>query len=153
MRRVALSVAGAVLSLAFWAALAFGLQWLGQATREGSGVPAWLGGILGAGEMVLIVGMPVYAAAMRWWYRRVDREPGAPVLSWRHALEGAALSLGWWFLCVMILFGLFAGDPAPDTEPPPPEQVYRQEVVVAIVMVALYAVLSRWWRQRTLRAG
>ena len=153
MRPVALTAAGAVLSLAFWAALAFGLQWVGQATREGSGVPAWLGDILGAGEMMLIVGMLIYAAAIRWWYRRVDGEPGAPTLSWRHTLEGAALSVGYWFLCVMILFGLFAGKPAPGSEPPPPEQVYRQEAVVAVVMVALYAVLSRWWRQRTLRMG
>lgn len=133
--------------------LAFGVGWVGRAIPAGSGITGGLRDTLGAGEMIAILGLPVYAVALRYWYRWIDPAPdGVARVSWRHAFEGAALSLGYWFCCSAIMFGLFAGDPPAGERPLPAEQVYRWEVVVAVVMIGFYAAASWWWRGRTLRS-
>lgn len=144
MIAVAQALAATVLGLALWIAFAFGGEQVSMAVAQ-SAAARWLDGG-DAGLLLMMAGLPVQAAALRWWLGHVGRPRRA--LGWPAALSAAAASLGWWFICLNVLYGAFAGDPRPGTLPPPAEQVYRREAVVAAVMIALHTALFWWWRRR-----
>lgn len=152
MKRVALLALGTLLSLLFWAAIAFAAERVDMVLAAARGPMGWSVGGVDVGVLLALGGVPLYATAMRWWYAHIDRSPGdAPVLPWRHALTGAVMSGGYWAFCVFLLYGLFAGDPPPGEAPSPATQVYAQEAVVAAGLIVLYAVVSCYWRRRALR--
>ena len=109
MKALALALAATLLGIAFWIAVAFGGEQVTMALA-GSDWADRLGGLDTIALLILLAGVPVHAAGLRVWFAHIGR-PRVP-LPWAPALLVTVASLAWWFLSLMLLYGLFGGDPA-----------------------------------------